>query len=398
VRVHQLLAALSYGDAIGNEALAIQRHLHAAGHESDIFAEMVHPRVAHLARPLWEYREASSPETVCIFHFSIGSAAGRLVHHAPDRLVIVYHNITPARFFLGFHPHLAGLCHHGRRELLAFAPRAELGLGDSEVNRRELEEAGFARTAVLPIVLDLSLYDRRPSPVVRGLYDDGRANVLFVGRIIPNKRIEDLIRSFAVFQKWVRPRSRLLLVGDYRGFERYLDRLQELVRELRLDEVVFTGQVDDDDLYAYYRLADVFLCLSEHEGFCVPLQEAMHFGLPVIAYDAGAVRETLRGGGLLLQDKRPEVVADLLDRLTRGGALRRAVLASQAGAIAGIRSTDFGALLRERLSPVVPTSPVGPSEEGAAVEGGAETGGPALKGALRNGQLPRDPAGRGSLG
>ena len=174
-------------------------------------------------------------------------------------------------------------------------------------------------------------------------------NVLFVGRIIPNKRIDDLVRSFAVFQKWVRPRSRLLLVGDHRGFERYLDRLQELVRELRLDEVVFTGQVDDDELYAYYRLADVFLCLSEHEGFGVPLQEAMHFGLPVIAYDAGAVRETLRGGGLLLQDKRPELVADLLDRLTRGGDLRRAVLASQATAIAGIRSTDFGALLRERL-------------------------------------------------
>ena len=182
---------------------------------------------------------------------------------------------------------------------------------------------------------------------MRGLYDDGRTNVLFVGRIIPNKRIDDLIRSFAVFQKWVRPRSRLLLVGDHRGFERYLDRLQELVRELRLDEVVFTGQVDDDELYAYYRLADVFLCLSEHEGFGVPLQEAMHFGLPVIAYDAGAVRETLRGGGLLLQDKRPEVVADLLDRLTRGGDLRRAVLASQATAIAGIRATDFGALLRE---------------------------------------------------
>ena len=167
MRVHQLLAALSYGDAIGNEALAIQRQLRAAGHESDIFAELVHPRVAHLARPLWEYREVSSPDTVCIFHFSIGSAAGRLIHEAPDRLVIVYHNITPAHFFLGFHPHLAGLCHHGRRELAAFAPRTELALGDSEVNRRELEEAGFARTGVLPIVLDLSLYDRKPSPVVR---------------------------------------------------------------------------------------------------------------------------------------------------------------------------------------------------------------------------------------
>ncbi len=122
----------------------------------------------------------------------------------------------------------------------------------------------------------------------------------------------------------------------------------------------------------------------------------MHFGLPVIAYDAGAVWETLRGGGLLLQDKRPEVVADLLDRLTRGGDLRRAVLASQSKAIAGIRSTDFGALLQERLKPVIPTSPVRPGEEGSAVDGGAEAEGPALPGALRNGQILRGPAGRGS--
>ena len=353
MRIHQLLAALSYGDAIGNEALAIQQKLRGAGHESDIFAELVHPRVAHLARPLWEYREASSPDTVCIFHFSIGSAAGRLIHGAPDRLVVVYHNITPAHFFLGFHPHLAGLCHHGRRELRAFAPRTELALGDSEYNRRELDEAGFVRTGVLPIVLDLTRYDRPPSPVVRQLYDDGRTNVLFVGRVIPNKRIDDLVRSFAAFQKWVQPKSRLLLVGDYRGFDRYFDRLNELVRELRVDEVVFTGQVDDDELYAYYRVADAFLCLSEHEGFCVPLQEAMHFGIPVIAYETGAVRETLHGGGLLLQDKSPELVAELLDRVTHGGDLRRAVLASQARAIAQIRATDFGALLRDRLRPVL---------------------------------------------
>ena len=353
MKVHQLLAALSYGDAIGNEALAIQRQLRSAGHESEIYAELVHPRVAHLARPLREYASVSSPETVCVFHFSIGSASGRLIHHAPDRLVVIYHNITPAHFFLGFHPHLAGLCHHGRRELAAFAPRAELALGDSEFNRLELEQAGFARTAVLPIVLDLPLYERRPSSVVRRLYDDGRTNVLFVGRIIPNKRIDDLIRSFAFYQKFVNPQSRLLLVGDHRGFERYLDRPSELARELRADEVVFTGQVDDDELYAYYRLADVFLCLSEHEGFGVPLQEAMLFGVPVVAYDKGAVRETLRGGGVLLKEKSPELVAEVLDRVTHGSDLRRAVTASQKRAAAEIRGIDFGALVLDRLAPVL---------------------------------------------
>ena len=353
-RVHQLLAALSYGDAIGNEALAIQRHLRAAGFESDIFAEGVHPRMAHLARPLWEYREVSRPETICIFHFSIGSAAGRLIFHAPDRLVAIYHNITPAHFFLGFHPHLAGLCYHGRRELEAFAPRVELGLGDSEYNRQELEQAGFARTAVLPIVLDLEKYAAPASRVSARLYDDGRTNIAFVGRIIPNKKIDDLIRTFAVYQKAFNPRSRLLLVGDHRGHERYYDRLQEMVRELRLDEVVFTGQVDDDDLLAYYRSADLFLCLSEHEGFCVPLQEAMALGIPVVAYDAGAVRETLHGGWILIEgEKAPFDVAALVDTVLTRHEVRAAVLASQARAVATLRATDFRALLLDRLAPVL---------------------------------------------
>jgi L-malate glycosyltransferase len=351
--VHQVLAALSYGDAIGNEALAIQRHLRGAGLRSDIFAEGVHPRMSGLARPLWEYRQVSSPDTVCLFHFSIGSAAGRLVHHAPDRLVCIYHNITPADFFLGFHPHLAGLCYHGRRELEAFAPRAELGLGDSEFNRRELEGAGFRRTAVLPIVLDLDAYRRPPSPVIHRLYDDGRANILFVGRIIPNKRIDDLIRVFAVYQRWLEPRSRLLLVGDHRGHERYYDRLREMVRELGVDEVVFTGHVDDDELLACYSVADLFLCLSEHEGFCVPLLEAMTFGIPVLAYDAGAVAETLRGGGVLLKDKPPQEVAELVHRVRTDPALRRSVLATQERALREVRAIDFGGLLRDRLAPVL---------------------------------------------
>lgn len=351
--VHQLLAALSYGDAIGNEALAIQGHLRAQGFDSDIFAEHVHPRMAHLARPLHEYPSVSSARTVCLFHFSIGSAAERLIFQAPDRLVAIYHNITPPEFFLGFHPHLAGLCYHGRRELRAFAARTELALGDSEYNRRELEAAGFARTGVLPIVHDFAALARPAAPVVQRLYRDGRTNIVFVGRVIPNKRIDDLVRVFAFYQRFSNPRSRLLLVGDTRGHERYFRRLRELIERARADEVVFTGQVDDDDLLAYYAVADAFLCLSEHEGYGVPLVEAMALGVPVLAYDAAAVRETLRGGGLLLRDKHPELVAELLHQVLSDARLRAALLRTQARAVAELRALDFGALLRERLAPVL---------------------------------------------
>jgi L-malate glycosyltransferase len=352
-RVHQLLATLSHGDAIGNETLAIQRQLRGLGFESDIFCEGVHPRVAHLVRPLWEYYDVSSPETVCIFHFSIGSAASPLIFHAPDRLVLIYHNITPPEWFVGYHRLLTQLCHRGRRELAAFAPRTALALGDSEFNRRELVEAGFAKTGVLPIVQDLTNLDGPRSPVVRRLYDDGRVNVLFVGRVIPNKMIDDLIRVFALYQRCVEPHSRLLLVGDYRGQEVYFDRLHELIDELRVEEVVFAGHVEHDELLACYEVADVFLCLSEHEGYCVPLVEAMHLGVPVIAYDAGAVRDTLRGGGVLLREKRVEVVAELIARVVTDAAFRQAVLATQARAIEAVRATDFGALLRSLLTPVL---------------------------------------------
>jgi len=353
VRVHQLLAALSYGDAIGNEALAIRRHLRSAGFESEIYAERIHPRMVHEARPLWEYARVSSPETVCLYHFSIGSAAGRLIYHAPDRLVSIYHNITPGEWFLGFHSHLAGLCHHGRRELEVFAPRTALGLGDSEYNRLELEQAGFARTGVLPIVMELERYGRPGSPVVKRMFQDGRTNVLFVGRVIPNKCIDDVIRCFTIFQRQVDPGSRLLLVGDYRGHERYFARLRELVARLGVERVVFTGHVEDDELLAYYRLADVFLCLSEHEGFCVPLVEAMLADVPVVAFDAGAVRETLRGGGVLLREKQPEPIAELMGLLGRDGGLRSAVLGRQRRAVEAIRAQDFGEILLRHLEGVL---------------------------------------------
>ena len=356
-QVHQLLATLSHGDAIGNEALSIQKCLRAAGYASDIFAEGVHPRVARLARPLWEYYSVSSAETVCIFHFSIGSAASPLIFHAPDRLALIYHNITPPEWFVGYHRLLTQLCYRGRRELAAFAARADLALGASEFNRRELEQAGFRTTAVLPIVLDLATYNAPRSPVVERLYADGRTNVLFVGRVITNKKIDDLIRAFACYQRLFNPHSRLLLVGDYRGQERYLTVLQQLIQRLNVSDVVFAGHVEHDELLAYYGLADVFLCLSEHEGYCVPLVEAMRFGVPVLAYDAGAISDTLRGGGLLIEEKRPQEVAGLIDVLISNGPVRQAVLASQARALAAIRVTDFGALLRERLAPVLDGSP-----------------------------------------
>jgi glycosyltransferase involved in cell wall biosynthesis len=348
------MAALSYGDAVSHDALALQAHLRQAGFESEIFAEHAHPRMARLCRRLWEYEEVSSPQTVCLYHFAIGSGASRFIFHAPDRLVIRYHNITPARFFAPFMPHLARQVEDGRRQLGLFAPRSELALGVSEFNRRELEAAGFRRTGVFPIFPQTRLRPTLPRrPVLRRLFRDGRTNLLFVGRVICNKKIEDLLRVFAVYQRYFEPKSRLIVVGDTWGYEAYYLPLERMARELGLMEVIFTGQVEDEELPDFYSVADAFLCLSEHEGFCVPLLEAMSFGVPVFAYDAGAVAETLRGAGVLLKDKRPDVVAELLHAVLGDPALRSAVLASQERTLRLARETDAGALLLDRLAPVL---------------------------------------------
>lgn len=346
------MAALSYGDAVSHDALALQGYLRRAGFASDIFAEHAHSRMARQCRRLWEYESVSGPDTVCLYHFSIGSAASRYIFHAPDRLVIRYHNITPARFFAPFLPHLARQVEEGRRQLGLFAERSALGLGVSEFNRRELASAGYRRTAVFPIFPALDA--RQPArPVLRRMLHDGRTNLLFVGRVICNKKIEDLLRMFAVYQRYLDPKSRLLVVGDTWGYEAYYLPLERMARELGLEEVVFTGQVEDDELPELYALADAFVCLSEHEGFCVPLLEAMSFGVPVLAYDAGAVAETLDGGGVLLKDKRPEQVAELVHAVVKDQALRTAVLATQARTLRRSRGQDPQALLLAALAPVL---------------------------------------------
>jgi glycosyltransferase involved in cell wall biosynthesis len=351
LRVHQLLGALHPGDAVGNEALALRGHLRAAGLGSEIFAGFVDSRLGAEARPLREYAAEDGRDTACLYHFSPGSPAGRAALEAKGPLAVVYHNVTPARFFAGWSDESARLAARAEGELRELAGRASLGLADSTFNRGELEAAGFATCSVLPFVHDPG---RRvpPSPVFERLYRDGRAHVLVVGRLAPNKRIEDVLRAFSLLQRGPVPRSRLLLVGDD-GLHAYATVLRGLARALRLREVVFCGRVDEDELRSAYGLADVLVSLSEHEGYGVPLVEAMLAGVPVVAYDAGAVAETMRGAGILLGEKRPEVVAGVIERLLGDEALRAAVLAGQEKVAARVRGTDFRALVLSALAPVL---------------------------------------------
>ena len=322
--VHQVLATLGYGDAIGHEVLGIQRVLRGAGYESDIFVETADPRLEDLTRDFRELVEASHRDNILIHHFSIGSKASRVAYALPDRMVLVYHNITPPEYFVDVHRLLVRLCYHGRRELAAYIGRCDLALGDSEFNRQELEELGFPATGVLPVVPGFAHLDGPPNDLVARQFDDEWTNLLFVGRVIPNKRIENVIRFFAAYKSRYNHRSRLLIVGSYGGFERYLTMLQQLVARLGLQDVHFTGHVSNEELTAYYDVADVFLCASEHEGFCVPLVEAFYKRIPVLALARTAVPATMDGAGVLYDEPDPADVATLVDTVVGDAACRSA--------------------------------------------------------------------------
>jgi glycosyltransferase involved in cell wall biosynthesis len=359
ISVHQVLATLGYGDAIGHEVLGIQRVLRGAGYESEIFVETADPRLESLTRDYRELIDFSRPDNLLIHHFSLGSRASRIAYALPDRMALVYHNITPPEYFIGVHRMLARQCFRGRRELRLYAGRCDLALGDSEFNRQDLEALGFPRTAVLPVVPDFSHLDRAPDDFVARQFDDAWTNILFVGRVIANKKIEDLIRFVHAYQTLFNPRSRLLIVGAYGGFERYLASLHQLVAALDASDVHFVGQVSDDELVAYYEIADLFLCASEHEGFCVPLVEAFYKQVPVLAYAATAVPATMDGAGVLYDDKDPRHVAALMDAVLSNCTVQDQIVDAQLAAVSRLQAKDFAATLLGFVDRIL-ASPRGP--------------------------------------
>jgi len=345
ISVHQVLATLGYGDAIGHEVLGIQRVLRGAGFESEIFVETADHRLEPLTRDYRELIDFSRPDNLLLHHFSLGSRASRTAYALPDRMALIYHNITPPEYFVGVHRRLARQCFRGRRELRAYADRCDLAMGDSEFNRQDLEALGFPRTAVLPVVPDFSHLDGEPQWLVASDFDDEWTNILFVGRVIANKKIEDLIRFFHAYHTFYNPRSRLLIVGAQSGFERYLASLHQLAASLGTSHVHFIGHVSDAELVAFYEVADLFLCASEHEGFCVPLVEAFYKQVPVLAYAATAVPATMDGAGVLYDDKDPIHVATLMDAIVSDTQLQDRIVAGQLDAVRRLQAKDFGGTL-----------------------------------------------------
>lgn len=349
MRVDQWVPALHRGDAIGDSARLMRDAFRRWGHAADVYALELDEDLEGDGRHWAEWR-AGGERDVVLLHYALPSPLTPALGEASSRRILLHHNITPPRFFAAWDDELTRICALGRAELASLRG-VDLGLADSEFNRRELEEQGFSPTGVLPIVLDFERYSEEPDPVRLRMLRDGRTNLLFVGRLSPNKAHADLIRLAAAWRRFVDPGVRLVLVGKPPRRPGYLHALRALAASLGMGatDVVFTGHVDHAELLACYRAADLFVSMSEHEGFGVPLVEAMLMEVPVLAYRCTAVGDTLGAAGLQFGEKRLPEVLELGAALVSDAELRDRVLAGQRRRLAAFEPERVMATLREHL-------------------------------------------------
>jgi glycosyltransferase involved in cell wall biosynthesis len=344
--VEQFLPAFHYGDAVGNSALALHKYLLGTGVESRLVAMTCDECLRDQAVLFSDYRlDAGS---IKIMHFAIPSPLTDFFLEVKGKKAMIYHNITPAHFFAGYSVALARLTSAGREHLQRLGDCFDLSLGVSQYNAGELRGLGFRDVRVFPLLVNLDDYEQEPSRAYMELLKNERKNILFTGRITPNKKIEDLIKVVFFYKKYISPAVRLIVVGNTRTLPKYFLAVQDLAARFYLtsEDVLFTGHLPMDEFLAAYRLADVFLSMSEHEGFCLPLLESCFFQVPVVAYDAAAVAETLEGAGILCRDKDPARVAGLVEQVLESEPLRKQLRARAAAKIENYRrQADPGILL-----------------------------------------------------
>lgn len=330
MKVIQMLPTLSYGDGVGNDTIAFDKVLKRCGYSTKIYAENIDSRIpSGIVSPVQKLPRLTDRDVI-LYHLSTGTALNTLLSKLPARKVIIYHNITPPHFFQPYSIRSEQLCACGLKEAGALASYADYCLAVSEFNKQDLRDMGYqCPIDVLPILIPFEDYEKTPDRHVMSRFRDEYTNIIFVGRISPNKKQEDVIAAFYYYQKYINSKSRLIFVGSYSGMETYYKRLMEYVKQLDLKNCIFTGHISFPEILAYYKIADVFLCMSEHEGFCIPLVEAMYFQIPIIAYKSTGVIDTLGAGGILLEKKEPVVTAEMIHKIVTSKELKETILENQ---------------------------------------------------------------------
>jgi len=350
-RIDQLLAGFADGDAISNEAVHIRDILRKSGYESDIYADRTYtsPSMLHECVDVKAYK----PGDMCIHHYSIGSPVVEIFSSANTRKVLIYHNITPADYFRVYDARVAEQLDSARRNLAKISSMADVVWADSEFNAGEIRSLGIKNVEVFPLLFSSNGLDIPDDPEVVTRLSGPLKTFLTVGRIAPNKRIEVLIKAFHYYVRKINPFSRLVIVGSARSCPRYYDLLQMMVSDLDVLNVCFDGFAAPKSLPAYYRNSDLFISVSDHEGYCLPLIEAMYHGTMVLAHRVGGMPEAMGGAGVLYQNLNPAHLAVLMDIMTSRPEIMREVLSSQSARIDSVKNRDVTGELMKLLSSAV---------------------------------------------
>lgn len=331
MRIIQVLGSLLLGDAIGYHTIAIKKILIDAGYATEIYAEHIDKQFPERTAAPLPRRFCPKADDILIYHLSFGGGLNLRLRDWKCRKILMYHNITPPQFFEPYDEKSAASAKEGLEQASQLREHVERCVVMSGFNKRDLTAMGYPadRIWVMPsYFIPFENYEKVPDVDLLNQYSDGRINLLFVGRLAPNKRQEDVIRVFAYYKKYINANSRLFLVGA-EAFPDYVEALRAYAAAIGVSDVIFPGHISFAQIIAIYRIASVFLCMSEHEGFCVPLVEAMYFDLPVIAYDAAAIPETLGGSGILLDSKDPGLWAAWIQRIVGSPELRGQILEGQ---------------------------------------------------------------------
>lgn len=337
MKIVTLLSVFARGDAVSNDALAIHRFLTERGYPTLMAAEKAYYQPEGIQIVSAKSLSFIEPDDVVIYHLSTGTELNYLFGRTDCKKIIRYHNVTPPEYFYGYSNFKVATAQEGLRGAAFLADKADLCVCVSEFNRDNLVEMGYhCPMVVVPILIPFADYKHEPDLNLMRQLEDGNKNIIFTGRIVPNKRQEDLIKIFYYYQRYYDANAKLHLVGNYTGFESYYQKLIDYVDKLQVKNINFTGHVSFAQILSYYNAADLFLCMSDHEGFCVPLVEAMQFGVPIIAKDTSAISSTLGKSGFLIKESPPQVVAGIMYKILNDKKLSKQIVMGERE-----RLTDF---------------------------------------------------------
>lgn len=355
MKIFQILTTITIGDAVSNDTLAMHEILKSMGYDARIYAENVDFRIKKGPAKLIGKMPEIKPEDIVIYHLSTGTELNYEFAKMNGRKVMVYHNITPPHFFDRVSDKLKNQCQDGLNSVKFLADKVEYCICDSEFNKQNLIDMGYTCPIdVVPIIIPFEDYKKEPTKeIVEAHKKDGRTNIIFTGRIAPNKKQQDVVAAFHYYKKYYDENARLFLIGSYGGTEPYMDAIQTYINALDVEDVHVLGHISFQDILAYYSTASIFLCQSEHEGFCVPLAEAMSFDVPIVAYDEAAIKYTLGGSGVLLEEKNPLVTAGVMNEIMTNDALRQQIIANQRERLADFQYENVAEIFKKCIGRMI---------------------------------------------